>query len=332
MCEFSRLNQTTLETKAHTHPLHWVWFCVCCDFCCTSDEAWSCPAHSALSDTHMLVRYTQPRGWLPDIHTWHHRLVIKPTCLLPSSPSLDLSLSLAGILSLFLSSHDFVSAFLFLFVYPLSPSLVFSLSPSQSLSTTSVFPLVSDLSLGLSMGFAVKMERDFDCQVKNPHVDVCWPFMAKIRFYGHSLAEDLLFVVVMTCCTVQIVVIVSCKLLEVGLIHLCSCSPSLTWILSFSVFNDLHDFIYFSWYFMQFVLYSILTYFSLCTSCPCLAQSRCTSMYFCVCLSNEKWGWGMTFMPAVTLREVCSSKAMWKKRSIYLVIFLLQILSTVQYL
>ncbi len=170
----------------------------------------------------------------------------------------------------------------------------------------SCLSLVSDLSLGLSMGFAVKMERDFDCLAKNPHVDLCCPFMAKIRFYGHSLAEDLLFVVVMMCCTVQIVVIVSCKLLRVGLDSSSLCSRSLTWMLSFSLFNSLHDFSYFSCCLCSLSNF-VLTYFSPCTPCLCLAQSVCTSKYVCVCLSNEKWGWGMTltfhplFLPAVTL-------------------------------
>lgn len=63
--------------------------------------------------------------------------------------------------------------------------------------------LVSDLSAGLGMS-SVKMEHDLDCQPKKSHVDVCWPFMAKLGFYGRSLAEGLSLIVVMTYCRIQI--------------------------------------------------------------------------------------------------------------------------------
>lgn len=148
-----------------------------------------------------LAPYAQPRGWLPDIRTWHHRIVIKSICLLPSSPSLDISLSLTGILSLFLSTLVFVCTFLFLFVYPLSPSLVFVLL-LRSLSPSPFFSLVSDLSLGLSMASLLKWNVNLIARLKTlmrSFAGLLWP---KSVFYGHSRAEDLLFVVVMTCRTV----------------------------------------------------------------------------------------------------------------------------------
>lgn len=110
-------------------------------------------------------------------------------------------LSLARILSFFLSTQDFLSTFLCLSVYLLSPSLA-SLRPPPLFFCLSLF---SDLSLGSGWASLLKWNVILIARLKNPHVDVSWPFMAKIHFYGHSLAEELLFVVVMTCCRVEIV-------------------------------------------------------------------------------------------------------------------------------
>lgn len=105
--------------------------------------------------THMLVQYTQPKGWLPDIHSWHHRLVIKSICLLPSYLSLSLSPSFIGNLSLiihqWLCLHICCPLLSLSFTIFLCPQLCFFL-----------FFFASDLSLGST----VKLECDFDCQVK----------------------------------------------------------------------------------------------------------------------------------------------------------------------
>lgn len=215
-------NQTKSETKAHTHPLHWVSFGVWCAFCCTSDKPPLCSRYrwglvlprtlSAVWHAHACAIRTA-QGLI----TWHTYMT-SSTCnqihMSPSLLSLSGSISISRWNSVSLLIHPWLRLHVPLSVcFSFIPCPPLSLSPSQSFSILVhhlcffCLSLVSDLSLGLSMGFAVKMERDFDCQAENSPVDICWPFMAKIRFYGHSLAEDLLFVVVMACCRVHIVVI-----------------------------------------------------------------------------------------------------------------------------
>lgn len=126
----------------------------------------------------------------------------------PSLFSLSLVyLSISRWNSFFFYPSDFVSTFLSLFVYPLSHSLVFlsllrSLSPS--LSTTSVFFPLCLLFLISAQAPAWASLLKWTVILISRFAGLLWP---QPVFYGHSLAEDLLFTVVITCCTVQIVVI-----------------------------------------------------------------------------------------------------------------------------
>lgn len=82
-------NQTQSETKPHTHR----WARLCAFLPHIRQTASLQPSQTRPG----FAPYTQrclPTGWLPDIHTWHHRLVIRSICLLPSSP-LPLSLSIS---------------------------------------------------------------------------------------------------------------------------------------------------------------------------------------------------------------------------------------------
>lgn len=139
-------------------------------------------------------------GTAQGLITWHTCMTSSACNQIHMSPSPCLSLSLSGILSLFLSTRDFVSTFLFLLVFLLS-LLLSCLSVFLSSNFFFFF-----LFLGLSMGFAVKMERDFDCQAQKTRTlaGLLWP---KSVFTAILWLKTFLFVVVMTCCTVQVVVI-----------------------------------------------------------------------------------------------------------------------------
>lgn len=91
-----QLNQTKFKTNTSHHLFHSFWFLLNISILAADmDKVWSCP------DTRMPVWYTQARGWLPDIDSWHHRLVIKAICLL------FLLLLLSDSIATVLSSHDF---------------------------------------------------------------------------------------------------------------------------------------------------------------------------------------------------------------------------------